>query len=55
MIRVRAVEVTNPPVTTIARGRWISEPGPVAKRSGTNPSAAMLAVIKTGRKRRTAP
>jgi hypothetical protein len=29
---VRAVELTSPPITTIARGRWISDPGPVAKQ-----------------------
>ena len=52
---VRAVDVTSPPMTTIASGRWISEPGPSAKSSGTSPNAAMLAVIITGRRRRTDP
>ena len=52
---VRAVDVTSPPMTTIASGFWISEPGPVANSSGTRPSAAMLAVINTGRSRRVAP
>lgn len=52
---VSAVELTSPPITTIAKGFWISEPGPVANSSGTSPNAAMLAVIITGRSRRTAP
>ncbi len=54
-MRVRAVEVTRPPTTTTASGRWTSEPGPLAKSMGKRPKAAMLAVIKTGRNRRFAP
>ena len=42
-------------MTTIASGRWISLPGPLANSSGTRPSAVMLAVISTGRRRRMAP
>src|SRR5690349_4545126 len=34
-ISVKAVDETRPPITTIASGRWISEPGPVANKSGT--------------------
>jgi hypothetical protein len=54
-ISVSRVEDTSPPMTTMASGRWISEPGPVANSSGTRPKAAMLAVISTGRSRRLAP
>ena len=49
------MEVTSPPMTTMASGFWISEPGPVANKSGTRPKAAMLAVISTGRSLRIAP
>ena len=52
---VSRVDVTRPPITTIASGRWISEPGPLANSSGTRPIAAMLAVMSTGRSRRCAP
>ncbi len=45
---VSAVELTRPPITTMASGFWISEPGPVANSSGTRPKAVMLAVISTG-------
>ena len=44
---VSAVELTKPPMTTTARGRWISEPGPVAKTIGTRLKIAILAVINT--------
>ena len=50
-----SVEVTKPPITTIAKGRLISEPGPVANNSDTKPKAAMLALISTGRNLRFAP
>src|SRR5690606_33687778 len=53
--KVRAVAEISPPTTTMASGRCISDPGPVAKSSGTSPKAAMLAVIITGRRRRLAP
>src|SRR5690606_4270996 len=53
--RVSAVDETSPPITTIASGRWISEPGPVANNSGTSPPAVIAAVIITGRSRRFAP
>lgn len=49
------VDVTSPPMTTMASGRCISEPGPVANNKGINAKAALLAVIMTGRKRRRAP
>lgn len=41
-------------MTTIASGRWISAPGPVANRKGVSPSAAIDAVSMTGRRRRRA-
>ena len=41
-------------MTTMASGRWISAPGPVAKRKGTRPKAAMNAVSVTGVIRRFA-
>src|SRR5262245_59003222 len=41
---VSSVEDKSPPITTIASGRWISDPGPEANSSGINPSAVMLAV-----------
>ena len=53
--KVSRVELTNPPMTTMARGRWISESGQLANYSGTRPKAAMDAVIMTGRRRRLAP
>ena len=55
MMSVSSVALTSPPMTTMASGFWISEPGPLAKSSGTRPKAAMLAVISTGRRRRFAP
>src|SRR2546427_233247 len=53
--RVSAVELTSPPITTMASGRWISEPGPLASSRGTRPKAVMEAVISTGRSRRSEP
>ena len=52
---VKRVEVAKPPITTMAKGFWISAPGPVANKSGTNPNAVMPAVIKTGRNLRCEP
>ena len=42
-------------MTTIASGRWISDPGPLANKNGTRPRAATVAVIITGRKRNLVP
>ena len=53
--KVKKVEDTRPPITTMARGRWISEPGPVANNKGIKPKAAILAVINTGLNRREEP
>src|SRR5215831_310243 len=36
-ISVKAVEESRPPITTMASGRWISDPGPVANKSGIRP------------------
>ena len=44
-----------PPITTVANGRCTSEPMPVFRAIGTNPSAATSAVISTGRSRVKAP
>ena len=54
-ISVSAVALMSPPITTMANGRWISEPGPVAKSTGISPKAVIEAVINTGRSRRCAP
>jgi len=54
-MRVSAVALTRPPMTTMASGRWISAPGPEASKNGERPSAAIDAVSTTGRKRRRAP
>jgi len=53
--RVNVVALTRPPITTTAKGRWISAPGPSANRNGTNPKAAIVAVSRTGVMRRLAP
>ena len=45
------VEVTSPPITTVARGRWTSDPMPVESSRGINPRLATVAVIITGRRR----
>ena len=52
---VSAVEVANPPNTTIARGFCTSLPTPPPTSIGTSPSAAIVAVINTGRNLRFAP
>src|SRR3989338_2670556 len=52
---VSRVEVTNPPITTAASGRWTSEPMPVASSNGISPRTARLAVINTGRSRCSHP
>src|SRR5581483_10262421 len=49
------VDVSNPPMTTIARGRCTSAPAPVAIAIGTNPRLATSAVIKIGRSRVSEP
>ena len=49
------VDVTSPPMTTVARGRWTSAPALVASAIGTNPKEATIAVINTGRSRVFAP
>src|SRR6185295_10806770 len=49
--RVRKVELTMPPMTTVARGRWTSAPEPVARAMGRKPRLATRAVMSTGRRR----
>jgi hypothetical protein len=49
------VEVTNPPITTVASGRCTSEPVPDESINGTSPSAVVIAVNNTGRSLRRAP
>ena len=39
----------RPPITTVARGRCTSEPGPVLKAIGIKPRLATRAVMSTGR------
>ncbi len=39
----------NPPMITIAKGRWLSDPIPWLKAAGSRPIAAMEAVINTER------
>ena len=49
MKRVSVVAVTNPPITTIAKGFEDSEPIPVEIAAGRSPIAASAAVMVTGR------
>lgn len=46
--RVRRVDVTSPPMTTVASGRWTSAPAVVDSAIGRNPKLATEAVINTG-------
>ena len=46
---VITVAETRPPITTIAKGREVSEPIPVDVAAGISPMAAISAVITTGR------
>ena len=47
-IKVRMVEVINPPITTVAKGRCTSAPAEVDKAMGRKPIEATEAVIITG-------
>src|SRR6266404_3326661 len=40
---------SSPPTTTVASGRWISDPIPVARAAGTIPSMATTIIMSTGR------
>src|SRR5206468_7480303 len=53
--RVSSVDVTKPPMTTVASGRCTSAPAPVETAIGMNPTLATSAVIRTGRSRMVAP
>ncbi len=52
---VRSVDVTMPPMTTVASGRCTSAPVPCDSAIGRNPMAATSAVISTGFRRSAAP
>ena len=54
-IIVSNVDVTSPPITTVASGRCTSAPSPVERAIGRNPSEATRAVIVTGRRRSRVP
>ena len=47
--KVRSVEVTNPPITTVASGRCTSAPSPCDSAIGKKPIEATRAVMSTGR------
>jgi len=49
------VAVIRPPIITIASGFCDSDPTPVEIAAGSNPMAAMAAVITTGRIRTLTP
>src|SRR5450830_290832 len=49
--RVSSVAVTSPPMTTMASGRWVSEPISRDSAMGSRPRAASMAVISTVRRR----
>src|SRR5690625_3974594 len=53
--RVSAVAVSNPPITTVARGFCTSAPAPVAMAIGMKPTMATSAVVRTARRRLAAP
>ncbi len=48
---VSTVEVTSPPITTVANGGQISFSCPVTRASGHRPATVVAAVINTGRAR----
>ena len=54
-INVNTVEVTKPPITTVANGFCTSAPAEVEIAIGKNPNAAAEAVSNTGRKRSRVP
>ncbi len=49
--KVRSVEVTRPPITTVASGRCTSAPSPCDRAIGKKPIEATRAVMSTGRNR----
>ncbi len=42
------MEVISPPTTTVAKGLWISAPGPMASIKGKIPNIVVNVVIRTG-------
>ena len=49
------MDVTSPPMTTVASGRCTSAPVPCESATGMNPRLATSAVMSTGRRRSRAP
>ena len=49
--KVKSVAVISPPITTMAKGRWVSEPMSWLMAMGSKPKAASMAVISTVRRR----
>ena len=49
-----AVPVKMPPTTPVPITRWLAEPAPVDKASGSTPSVNAIDVITIGRKRKCA-
>src|SRR6266853_3988719 len=52
---VRMSVDSSPPTTTVANGRWTSDPMPVARAAGTIPSMATTIIMRTGRIWASAP
>lgn len=48
MTNVRIVDEMIPPMTTVAKGFWTSEPSPDPNAIGKKPNEATSAVITTG-------
>ena len=48
MMRVKRVEVINPPITTVAKGRCTSAPAEAETAIGKNPSTSVSAVKRIG-------
>jgi proline racemase len=55
MSNVKIVALINPPITTVANGFCVSEPMPCESAAGSNPIAAIVAVMTTGRIRDMTP
>jgi len=53
--RFRSVQVTRPPITTVARGRCTSAPALPETAIGRKPRASVVAVIITGLSRSSDP
>ena len=53
-ITASTVPVSMPPTTPVPMARWLAEPAPVARNSGTTPSVKAMEVMMMGRNRRWA-